>query len=84
MTSTPAPPVVTPAPLVVATVTGKDLLDQLGALHESVVVLTTTVADIPGRVRALEAWRWKAVGVSSALSAILSSGVVAAIFEAKR
>jgi hypothetical protein len=85
-------PIAIPAPTgaaVIATVTGRDLLDELGALRESVTTLTATVNTIPvtvqdheTRLRGLERWRWMGTGIAAFLSAAISSGAVGLIVTA--
>lgn len=88
---------------VLATITGKDLLDRLDGLTNAFQDLTRKLDDIPGkvadhekRIRTLEGYgladhdtriaqvergHWARSGSMSLGSALLSSGIVAAIIE---
>lgn len=48
------------------------------------VIEALNLKDVPLRVRALEQARWKAAGGIAILSALVSGGVVGAIFEVAR
>lgn len=71
---------------VLATITGRDLLDQLEKVTSSVQALTVKVDALPAsvkdheiRIRNLEFRQWFAAGVAAAISSGLTGTVVAIV-----
>lgn len=88
----------TPPAQVVATVTGNDLLSRLDSHAGTLARIEQSVNAIPGelatlrdhdartieRVAVLERWRAFWIGVTSVVTLLLTSGVVAALLAAVR
>lgn len=67
---------------IVATVSGGDLLSRLDTLSTKMARIEAKIDDIPvhvrdleNRVRTLEQWRWRAAGIATGISVLISSGI---------
>lgn len=75
-----------PADPVLAMITGKDLLDQLAGVNQSVQTLTVKLDHLPAqvtdhesRLRRLEYRQWFAAGVASVSASAITGAILSAL-----